>query len=75
MESQLRNTFGQSLIATLYVEKNRIVFIRNISNCVQLTCQMGKGACGVEADISLDTLREDAGKNGLAQRAVRNSFL
>ena len=36
---------------------------------------MGKRACGVEADTSLDTLREDAGKNGLTQRAVRNSLL
>ena len=30
------------------------------------TCEMGKGARGVEAAISLDTLREDASKNGLA---------
>ena len=42
---------------------------------VKLTSKLGKGAGGVEADLSLDSIREDAGKNSLAQGAVTDGFL
>ena len=42
---------------------------------LQLTSKMGKGAGGVEANWSLDSIREDAGKNSLAQGAVIDGFL
>ena len=42
---------------------------------LQLTSKMGKGAGGIEANWSPDSVREDAGKNSLAQGAVIDGFL
>ena len=42
---------------------------------LKLTSKLGKGAGGVETDWSLDSIREDAGKNSLAQGAVTDGFL
>ena len=42
---------------------------------LKLTSKLGKGAGGVEADWSLDSIRENAGKDSLAQGAVTDGFL